>query len=418
MGSIIEKGRDAVKTHISLEDAVKTVKALPAVRQKEGVLLADALDRFLAEDVFSVIPIPPFDKSPFDGYACRTEDIPGTLRVSGMIAPGMRITQEVKRGEAVRIYTGSPIPAAASVVIKQEDVKAEGDRITVPFVMAAGNNIIRCGEDVQLNECLISAGTRLEPAHLGLLASQGIASVQVWRQPLICILSTGDELSEPGNACPKYGIYNSSYYALSGYLRKMGCRVRKGGIIPDDADAVKEAVRAALRSEADVVITTGGASVGDYDFARRTASDLGAEQLFWKVNAKPGGALMVSQWNHKPLFGLSGNPAAALMSLLVVLRPYFADLTGAAETDEQFCLPLLRDMPKTSSATRLLRGHIETRDGELFFAEHNGRGNGNLRSFAGCTAIGVVPGGTPALREGDFVKVISLTALAGGAGVW
>lgn len=395
---------------ISIEEAFRLLDAYKWNPGIEKVTLEESLDRVLAEDIRATLPVPPFRKSPFDGYACRAADLPGCLSVVGEAVAGTGLLPVMGPGETVRIFTGAPVPDGADVVLKQEDVEAEAGKIRVSFAPETGTNVICPGEDLPCGALLLSKGSRLLPAHLGVLASQGINRIPVFLRPLAVIIPTGSELSEPGEARSSYGIYNSSYYALSGYLRRLGFRVKNMGIVRDEAEPTQHAVQAALDSEADIVITTGGASVGDYDFAESTARGIGAEQLFWKVNMKPGGALLVSRYGEKLLLSLSGNPAAALMSMLVVLLPCLSRLTGEKLERQRLRLRLLRDMPKTSNSVRLLRGQLEIRDGKAYFSEHNGRGNGNIASFADCELIGVIPGNTPPLKAGDEIEAIRLPA--------
>lgn len=374
----------------------------------ETVPLFQSLGRILAEDCMAQTAIPPFDKSPFDGYAYRTADAPGTMRIIGVSAAGCTKLPAIGPKEAVRIFTGAPVPPGADAVIRQEDVFADTSGVSIDRCVPPGTNIVRRGEDVPASELILKAGTRLEPGHLGLLASQGTAEIRVFRKPTVVLIPTGSELSDPGEPCGPYGIYNSSSYVLAAYLEKMGFNVQRRAIVRDEEAAVLYAVRRALESTADLVLTTGGASVGDYDFAERTAAALGSERLFRKVNMKPGGAILASKWNEKLLINLSGNPAAALMSLLTVLRPALCSMTGTIEEDVFLYLPVRRPMPKTSSAVRMLRGHLLVEDDRAWFLEHQGRGNGNIASFAGCELIGIVPGDTPPLEQGDLVRVLRL----------
>lgn len=394
--------------HITMQEATALTLEQPVSRRVEEVPLSNALGRVLAEDVYAQTDLPPFNKSPFDGYAYRTADIPGTLRVVGVHTVGVQRLTELHPGEAVQIFTGAPMPERADAVVKQEDITRTGDEITITMPAKPGTNVILCGEDVRRGALIIPGGTRLLPAHLGELAGQGIASVRVWRSPKAVLLPTGSELAEPGEVCRSYSIYNSSSIVLTSYLSRMGIDVRRGTIIPDESEATYQAVKAALESDADVVFTTGGASVGDFDFAVRTAQRIGAETLFWKVRMKPGGALIVSRVGEKLLVGLSGNPAAAVMSLLVVLRPWLMKLTGAIDRAHWLTLPLEADMPKTSRAVRLLRGRFYFDGGSVWFSEQAGRGNRNLASFAGCELIGVVPGGGAPLVRGDMVQALRL----------
>ncbi len=397
-----------MKEHIEMEEAKRLLEQLPASPETETLPLSDSLDRVLAEDCFSRLAVPPFDKSPFDGYACRAEDTPGTLRVVGVAAAGCGPLPSLNPGEAIRILTGAPLPAGADTIVKQENVTAADGEVVVPFSCVSGQNVIAKGEDIQPGTRLIGKGTLLEPGHLGLLASQGLDRLPVFRRPRVVLIPTGTELFEPGRERSSHGIYNSSSFTLSATMKKLGLEVFCRDIVPDEAQTVAAAVRSALESDAQVVFTTGGASVGDFDFATKTAGQLGAESLFWKVNMKPSGALMVSTWRDKLLVNLSGNPAAAMMSLLVILRPWLERLSGMPAWEEEWILSVRSPMLKTCSVTRLLRGHLSVEEGCAWFEEHQGRGNGNLGSFVGCDLIGVVPGGNAPLEKGDRIRTLRL----------
>lgn len=397
-----------MQTHIDWETAAALVLRESHRKEAEVIPISRSLGRILAADCIAHTSIPPFDKSPFDGYAYRTADVPGKLRIIGTAAAGCQTLPEPGAGEALRIFTGAPVPPGLDAVIKQEDVHSDGFTVCIEQRAEPGTNIIRKGEDLRASELLLRAGTRLEPGHLGLLASQGIAEIAVFKKPVAALIPTGSELHEPGESCGPYGIYNSSSYVLSAYLEKMGFRVLRQAIVPDTEEAVLSAVRHALESEADLVLTTGGASVGDYDFAAKTAAALGSEYLFRKVNMKPGGALIVSRWKNKLLINLSGNPAAALLSLLTVLRPALRAMSGAREEDVYLQLPVREAMPKTSSAVRMLRGRLLIEGGQAWFLEHQGRGNGNIASFAGCELIGIVPGGSAPLEKGNRIRALRL----------
>ena len=395
-------------TNVTPEEAAALVMTQPCPLSREEAPLDEALDRVLAEDVSARLTLPPFNKSPFDGYACRSGDTPGILRVIGTLSAGIDRIREIGPGQAVKIFTGAPVPDSADAVVKLEDVEIDGDRIRVSRPAAPGTNVICRGEDVRQGARLLPAGTRLQPAHLGLLAGQGIASVPVFRRPRAVLIPTGTELRDPGEDCDGFQIYNSSSFALCAYLRRMGFSAVRRPIVPDEPGAVRAAVEKALAADNDVVFTTGGASAGDYDFAKKTAESLGAEILFWKVRMKPGGALLVSRLGSRLLVSLSGNPAAALMSLLVVLRPWLTALTGSEDRSQILTLPMKEDMPKTGGTLRLLRGHLEFAEGRVCFAEHEGRGNGNLASFGDCELIGMIPGGFGPLKKGDWIRALRL----------
>ena len=393
---------------ITLEQATELMASQPAAPERTELPIEEALHQFLAENISAAFPVPPFDKSPFDGYAVRAEELPGTLTVCGESAAGCKELQPLKRGTAMRIFTGAPIPAGADAVVRLEEAVADGDRVTFHDAMKPDTNVIHAGEDYPKGALLLEAGTRLGPAELGVLASQGVGRIPVFRKPRVLLLSTGTELSEPGEERRKYGIFNSNYYTLSAYLRCMNFEVVRGGVVDDNLTLIERKIREGLCGDADLVITTGGASIGDYDFAVRAAEDLGMEILFWKVNVKPGGALMAARSGKKMYLALSGNPAAAVMSLLTVLQPYLRKLSGARLGNTEVELPLLNPLPKVSTATRLLRGQGAVRDGILFFEEHPGRGNGNIASFSHCSMIGIIPGGTGMLDAGTKIRVLRL----------
>lgn len=395
---------------IELDAAIELMSQLEAWPIKEDVELEHALGRILAEDIHAEFPMPPFDKSPFDGFALRSADLPGTLPVTAVIAAGEMHVPALIPGTAARIFTGAPVPEGADVIVKQEDTVYDAASVTVPMAVAAGTNVIKAGEDYSVGTLLAEKGDKLSPSQLGVLASQGFARLPVYRRPRAAILSTGTELALPGDVRPDWGIYNSSFYSLQGYLQEMGFDVAPVQIIPDEPEQISAAVKKHMESDADLVITTGGASVGDYDYALSTAQAIGAEILLWKIRMKPGGALVVSRKDNKLLLGLSGNPAAALMCILTVLQPYLRKLTGSSLHSQELSLPLYHDMPKTSSAARMLRGHLKIVDCQAFFEENDGRGNGNIHSFRNCSLIGVIPGNSRPLAAGDQIRVFQLPA--------
>ena len=393
---------------ISFEQAAEVMASQPVELHRKQTDLEGAFQQILAEDITAAFPMPPFDKSPFDGFAVRSKELPGVLRIHGESSAGSRELQPMIPGTVMRIFTGAPVPEGADAVIRMEDAVVNGDLATFCSPVRPDTNVIHTGEDYQEGSLLLEAGTRLRAPELGILASQGIGMVPVYRKPKALLLSTGTELSEPGEARHPYGIYNSSYYSLSSYLRSMNYDVIRGGIVPDERSLIRDRISEGLSGDADLVFTTGGASIGDYDFSVRSAEDLGMEILFWKVNMKPGGALMAARSGKKLYIALSGNPAAAMMSLLTVLQPFLRKLSGEKAGNTELTLPLLEPMPKFSTAVRMLRGHETMRDGKAFFAEHPGRGNGNISSFSHCNMIGVIPAGTGNLDAGDMIRVLRL----------
>jgi molybdopterin molybdotransferase len=242
----------------------------------------------------------------------------------------------------------------------------------------------------------------------GVLAGQGIAAVEVYKKPVIAVLNTGTELLEVGTPLRPAMIYNSNVYTLSGYLTEFGAETKNAGVVVDDPDAIAERIGAALES-ADMVITTGGASVGDYDWAVGSAQRLGADVLFWKVDMKPGGAIMAAVRNGKVILGLSGNPGAAVLGLLRIAMPFIRKLCGRTDVYPPVVEVLLKEpLTKPSPKLRLVRGRLEIQDGAAYFEENEGQGNGAVSSLIGCDLLGEIPAGSPPLPAGTRIKAYRL----------
>lgn len=260
---------------IEWEAAVEQMSRLTATPKTRTVPLEEAAGRILAETVCARFAMPPFPKSPFDGFAVNAGTLPGTFPISAVIPAGEKTMPTLHPGTAARIFTGAPVPVGADVVFKQEDTEYDSQTVRIQKTLPAGSNVIPVGEDYPSGTVLASAGDRLTPSQLGLIASQGLGEVTVYRRPRVVILSTGSELSAPGTGRSDCGIYNSSYYTLRGYLEAMGFSVAPPRIVPDDLEQIQGAIREALDSDAELLITTGGASVGDYDYALKSAQTLG-----------------------------------------------------------------------------------------------------------------------------------------------
>ncbi|MDR3363440.1 MAG: molybdopterin molybdotransferase MoeA [Clostridiales Family XIII bacterium] len=396
---------------IEVEEAQKLLLDLPVKLDTEPVPIGDALGRVAAEAVRADIPFPPFDRSPFDGYAFRGEDTapasretPVTLKIWQEIPAGHMPMGAVTEGKAAKILTGAPIPPGADAVVKFEDTEfTEGD-VALFAPVAPGVNIVRAGEDIPAGTVILMQGAPIEPADMGLLAAQGLKSVKVFRRPLISVINTGSELAELGRPLPPGMIYNSSMFTLQGFLAKMGAGFRDGGIVNDDESAIAARVRAELAT-ADMVITTGGASVGDYDCAKGAAERAGADILFWKIRMRPGGSMLAYTLGGKPVLALSGNPGAAVLGLLLIGLPCIKKHCGLADLRPETCtVRLASGMKKSSPKRRIVRGHLKIEDGEAFFAENTGQGGGDISSLVNCDLLADIPAGSPPLEAGARVK--------------
>ncbi len=404
-----------MRKQIPADDARDLLLSQPAAPRIERMRLADAAGRVLAETVTAHMALPPFDKSPYDGYALRAEDTadaspahPVTLSLTEEIPAGSAPQLPVGPGQAAKILTGAPIPPGADVTVKYEKTVFTDRSVTLTAPLKPDTDIVRTGEDIAPGDVLAEAGTVIDPAVCAMLAGQGMTEAPVFVRPRVHLIATGSELAAPGQALAAAQIYDTNTALLTGYLTRLGIEVTDGGILPDESETIASAIECALAGS-DLVITTGGASVGDYDWSVRTAEMIGAEVLFWKTAMKPGGSIMAAVRDGKVILGLSGNPGAAVIGLHRIAMPYLKKLCGrAAVLPTALEAYLARDFGKKSPQLRMVRGHLDFSEGRVLFCAHDGQGNGAVRSLAGCDAFAEIPAGSPPLRAGTKVRVYRL----------
>ncbi|MBL0493546.1 molybdopterin molybdotransferase MoeA [Aeromonas veronii] len=314
---------------LPLSDALQgMLEQLACCCDSEQQPLPEALGLVLASDIASPLAVPPFDNSAMDGYAVRLSDLTaGTpLIMAGKAFAGQPYQGEWPAGHCVRIMTGAPVPAGTDAVVMQEETQADGDRITFLTQPEPGQNIRRTGSDIGKGACVLPAGTRLTPREMPLLASLGVATVAVRRPLKVAIFSTGDELKPVGTPLAHGDIYDSNRYGVRAMLARMGCDCLDLGIIPDDPAQLRAAfIRA--DEEADVLITTGGVSVGEADFTKQLLDELG-EIGFWKLAIKPGKPFAFGRLPRAWFFGLPGNPVSAMVTFDQLVQPALAKLAG------------------------------------------------------------------------------------------
>jgi molybdopterin molybdotransferase len=312
---------------ISIQDAQNIIlRHMPSLQTEETALL-QGLGRIISEDVHSPWDIPSSDKSAMDGYAFSLAGHTGNyLKVTGFLPAGGERNIPVAAGEAIKIMTGAPIPPGCDTVIPIEDVEEIEGGVRLNFDSKIGAHIRRRGEDVQINERCISAGTLLRPAEIGMLVSLGKTSTRVFCRPNIAILATGDELVAAGSIPASGGIINSNSYSIAAHVEEAGGHPIIVGIAPDDRNATAEMILEGLKS--DIIITTGGVSAGDKDYVKDVIVALGGEILFWKVNMKPGKPFMFAMLKGKPVFALPGNPVSAMVGFEQFVRPAILNMTG------------------------------------------------------------------------------------------
>jgi molybdopterin molybdotransferase len=397
-----------------VDDAIAALlRAAQPVDDVERIDTMLAVNRVLAEDVVSTLDVPPHDNSAMDGYAVCTADTaqPGArLVVAQRIAAGS-VGTHLQPGSAARIFTGAPIPLGADAVVMQEACVAEGDAVVVNHVPKSGENIRKRGEDITAGAAILHAGAVLSPVHLGLAASVGVAQMPVRRRVRVALFSTGDELRMPGEVLAPGQIYNSNRFVLNNVLTGLGCAVTDLGIVRDSLDATREALRQAAAAH-DVIMTCGGVSVGEEDHVKPAVRAEGQLDL-WSIALKPGkplafGAVHRADGSQAHFVGLPGNPVSALITLLMVVRPFLKALMGAA-TPQPVPLIMRADFawPKPDKRREFLRAQINTGGGlDLYINQ----GSGVLSSCAWATGLIDNPPGQ-VIQPGDTVRYIPWQSL-------
>jgi len=400
-------------------DALRVDKAreailacLSAIGETEKVPVREALGRVLAQDIVPQINVPAHDNSAMDGYAVRFSDLQGgVLKEVGTALAGKPFHGKLGAGECVRIMTGAVMPAGADTVVIQEVVKKEGDRVTVPAGQKKAQNVRYAGEDLKVGTPVLRSGKLLTPADIGLIASLGIGEVRVKRRLRVAFFATGDELASIGAPLKEGEVYDSNRYTLHGMLARLGVEIVDLGVVRDDPAALENAFRHAAEN-ADVVITTGGVSVGEADFVKQLMAKLG-EVLFWKIAMRPGRPMAFGKIGSAFLFGLPGNPVAVMVTFYQFVRDALIHLSG--RSDEP--LPLLKAM--ASENLRKVPGRTEYQRGILFRDEAQWKvrttgqqGSGVLRSMSEANCFIVIEHERAAVKAGELVSVQIFEGLA------
>ncbi|MCD2165877.1 molybdopterin molybdotransferase MoeA [Comamonas koreensis] len=384
----------------------------------EGHELLDTFDadgRVLAQDLVAALQVPPFDNSAMDGYALRAADLSGpelALPVSQRIAAGS-IGEPLAAGTAARIFTGAAVPAGADAVVMQEECSLLDDgRVQINAAVKAGQNIRKSGEDMQLGSTVLTAGTRLGPAELGLAASMGCARLQLARRPRMALFSTGDELVMPGDVAPQDlpagSIYNSNRFFLRAMLQRLGCEVRDLGIVPDSYEATVAALQAAAQ-HSDLVLTSGGVSVGEEDHIKPAVQALGSLDL-WAIAVKPGKPFAYGRVGQAHFIGLPGNPVSSFVTFALLVRPFLLRLQGVqALAPQAIDMRADFDWPRADKRREFLRVRLNAQGGLERFAN---QGSGVLTSAVWADGLVDNPPGQ-SIARGDTVRFVPFAQLLG-----
>jgi len=394
---------------ISVEEARRRLLEPLLPLGAEQVALSEALGRVLAEDVAARRTQPPWDVSAMDGYAVRAADVahvPARLKVVGAAPAGQAYAGTVGRGQAVRIFTGAPMPQGADAVVIQEDTLRQGDTVEIREGAAAGTYVRPAGLDFREGEVRLKRGERLDPRRIGLAAAMNRPWLKVHRRPRIAILPTGDEVVMPGDPVGPHQIVSSNGLALGAFVTAAGGIPVQLPIAPDKADALQHLADAAVG--ADFLVTTGGASVGDHDLVRDALGATGLALDFWKIAMRPGKPLMVGRYRETPMLGLPGNPVSSLVCALLFLKPAIERLTGLAERDTaplkaRLGVPLAaNDRRQDYLRARLARGADGMLEARPF--EQQDSSMMALLVQAGCLVVR--PPLAPPARAGDSVEIL------------
>ncbi len=401
-----------MRTNLSVEEALSLV--LAEVRGElsvETLPLKEALGRVLAEDLVSLVDHPDQDDTAIDGYACREEDTfgaslerPVRLRVIGESPAGRPFPGEVGKGEAVAVYTGAPIPRGADAVVRVEDTRREGEFVLL-FAPASPRDIRPKGDDLRRGEVYLRRGDLLTPGRLGLAAAMGHPQVRVYRRPRVGILSTGDEVVEPGEPLPYGGVYNSNAYSLLGLVLEAGGEPVLLGKVPDEPEAVLR--RLIEAGPLDLLLTSGGVSMGAYDVVRKVLEEKG-EVVFWKVRQQPGGPLLFARLGELPVLGLPGNPVSSMVTFFLYGRPFLFRLLRRTEAPYASLKAKAETSFKGAKGKKVFRRGLLSLAGGASVRTTGNQSSGVLRSMAFGNALVVLPPDQDA-KEGEEVEVIPLT---------
>lgn len=396
-------------TLLPVEAALQAILArVPAVTT-ETVPLREAAGRVLASPLVASHDQPPFDASAMDGYAVRAADVAELVRlkVIGMSQAGAGFAGPVGAGEAVRISTGAPLPAGTDTVIMQEEAVREGDLVRFTAPARLGHSVRPRGNDFATGQVLIEAGTRLTPMQIAVAAAANAPTLPVARRPRIAVMATGDELVLPGTPLGADQIVASNSFGLSAMLSPYAGTITDHGIIRDDRQILQRRLAEAFAGEPDILITTGGASVGEHDMVQDVLMELGVSLDFWRINMRPGKPLMFGVRGKTLVFGLPGNPVSAMVTAIVFIKPALRAWTGVEEPTP-WVLPLVASTPRNTARRHYMRARLLRTDAGLTLEPIAQTDSGHTSSMAGADMLIIQPENDPGQPAGTLVSALAI----------
>jgi molybdopterin molybdotransferase len=396
---------------ITVEEALEKILSHILPLGAEKVSLLQTLGRVIAEDVYASRDIPPFDNSGMDGYAVRwvdvegaSEDRPVRLEVIEDLPAGFISKRTVEKGQAIRIMTGAPIPGGADAIVPVEETRKENGFVSILRAIPPGGHVREAGEDVKRGDLVLARGDVIRPAEVGMLASLGRSSISVYQRPLVAILCTGEELADVDERLDEVKIVSSNSYTLAAQVKDCGATPIQLGIARDRKIDIEEKFRQGLR--ADILVSSAGVSVGDYDFVKDVLKDLGMEMIFWTVAMKPGKPLAFGTIDRKPVFGLPGNPVSSMVSFEQFVRPSLLKMMGHSQLFRPVIEATLKEnIRKEPGRRHFIRACVSFEKDGYFVTMTGSQGSGILKSMVRANGLIVIPEDREVVIAGEKVMV-------------
>lgn len=400
-----------LKESVILYEAVDIVLNNTPLKSKEEISITESLGRFLAEDIFSPYPLPLNDNSAMDGFALISSDIKDAtldnmikLKIVDVVTAGKRPLIELKNGECVRIFTGGIIPKGADAVVRQEDVLIDGEYAFFKSSVEPGSDIRRRGSDLCEGQKILSLGDRITPGVIGLCSALRIKSVRVFQKPTIYIIATGSELVDIDSPFDNFSVVNSNSYSLSAMVKELSAQPFYGGILKDTKEAIRESFKKAI--EHDIVITTGGVSVGEYDLVKDVFAEMGVKWLFWKVKMRPGHPVAFGIYENKLFFGLPGNPVSAMVTFDQFVRPAIFKMCGSKNYKRKVLKARSKSkIKKKEGVVHFIRGIVSVEDGELVVESINNQSSSAINTMAQANCYIILNEKQTRIEPGEVVQV-------------